>query len=45
MASDLNVKLPKAAIYKYLTILSLFSMAAGSVVQQLTDIKTVHAVH
>lgn len=45
MVSDLNVKLPKAAIYKYLTILSLFSVAAGPVVQQLTNIKTVHAVN
>lgn len=45
MTSDLNAKLQKAAIYKYLTILSLFSVAGGSVVQWLANVKIVHAVY
>jgi len=38
MTSDLNIKLQKAAIYKYLIILSLFIVTGGSVVQCLTNV-------
>lgn len=45
MTSALNVKLQKAATYKYLTILSLFSVAGGPVVQWLANVKIAHAVY
>lgn len=45
MTSDLNAKLEEAAMYKYLTILSLFSMAGGSVVQWPANVKIVRAVY
>lgn len=44
MNSDLNVKLQEVEMYVYLTILSLFSMAGGCVVQWLANVKIVHAV-